>query len=151
MLPWRLIEAPLSTFVYAAFETMSELHEQPRLNRFPSLLLHQHAAGLDCFWSMWILVLSQLQVAEATFFSGEVAVCVLSVTVKRICVCCLLSFDAVEGAVTAVIRCSKEKHSPPPNLLWQVWTILLEMTAEPYFSVKEMFCLLTFLPVGFKY
>lgn len=115
MLPWRLIEAPLSTFVYAAFETMSELHEQPRLNRFPSLLLHQHAAGLDCFWSMWILVLSQLQVAEATFFSGEVAVCVLSVTVKRICVCCLLSFDAVEGAVTAVIRCSKEKHSPPPQ------------------------------------
>lgn len=35
--------------------------------------------------------------------------------VKRISVCCLLSFDAVEGAVTAVIRCSKEKP-PQPSL-----------------------------------
>lgn len=110
------------TFVYAAFKTISELRA-PRLNWFPSLLLRQQAGGLDWFWSMWILVLSQLQVAEALFCSREAVVCILcltgSVIVKRISVCCLLSFDAVEGAVTAVIRCSKEKHSPP-NPLWQV-------------------------------
>lgn len=46
------------TFVYAAFKTISDLPAQPRLNWFPSLL-RQQAGGLDWFWSMWILVLSQ--------------------------------------------------------------------------------------------